>query len=171
MPRDQMEIIEIGAVGLASSGGPITGEFCSFVRPVVHPRLSDFCTELTSIRYHEVDAADPFPQVFWRFLDWIGPDPFRLSSWGAYDLGQFETDCRRHNMALPDSFATHINLKKAFSRLHGTKPMGMKGALALMGLALEGQHHRGCDDAKNIAKLALNILPVLEQETAVSGQG
>jgi len=31
--RDRMESIEIGAVKLASAGGPVLGEFSAFVRP------------------------------------------------------------------------------------------------------------------------------------------
>lgn len=40
--------------------------------------------------------------------------------------------------------------------------MGMKGALEAMNIALEGIHHRGIDDARNIAKLAQAILPQVE---------
>lgn len=34
-----------------------------YVRPVVHPALSDFCTELTGIQQAWVDASDTFPDV------------------------------------------------------------------------------------------------------------
>ena len=44
--------------------------------------------------------------------------------------------------------------------------MGMKGALAMMNVPLEGTHHRGVDDARNIAKLAQIILPRLEAEAS-----
>lgn len=166
MPRDAMEIIEIGAVLLASSTGPSIGDFASFVRPVAHRQLSDFCTRLTGIRQEDVDSADPFSMEFRKFEEWIGAEPFWLCSWGGYDLNQFQTDCRRHNMELPASFQRHINLKKEFSKLQRTKPLGMKAALARMGIPLEGQHHRGHDDAVNIAKLAVGILPALEQSGA-----
>jgi inhibitor of KinA sporulation pathway (predicted exonuclease) len=39
----------------------------------------------------------------------------------------------------------------------------MKGALFMLGLPLEGRHHRGIDDARNIAKIAQIILHHLEQ--------
>lgn len=162
--RDRMEIIEIGAVLLETSAGPVSREFATFVKPVASEELSDFCIGLTSIRQKDVDAAEPFWSVFPRFLEWIGEEPFRLCSWGAYDLNQFRQDTARHNIALPASFENHINLKKEFSRLQAVKPMGMKGALALMGIPLEGTHHRGIDDARNIAKLAQVILPQIEAE-------
>lgn len=161
---DRMEIIEIGAVLLEAASGPVGKEFAAFVKPVASPQLSRFCTELTSILQVDVDNAETFSAVFPRFLEWIGDEPFRLCSWGAYDLNQFRKDCERHQIPLPASFENHINLKKEFSRLKGVTPKGMRGALEMMGIPLEGTHHRGIDDARNIAKLAQIILPLIEAE-------
>lgn len=161
---DRMEIIEIGAVMLETRSGPASEEFAEFVRPINEPVLSDFCRELTSIRQEDVDSAGFFGPVFGRFLDWIGDAPYRLCSWGAYDLRQFKTDCRRHGVSVPESFNHHINLKTVFAAQKGIKPCGMKGALLNLGIPLEGQHHRGIDDARNIAKIALTILPQIEHE-------
>jgi 3'-5' exoribonuclease 1 len=41
----------------------------------------------------------------------------------------------------------------------------MAQAMKIAKIELEGIHHRGIDDAKNIAKLALKILPKLEKQT------
>ena len=159
------EIIEIGAVMLASSQGPTTSDFGAFVRPVVHPRLSDFCRELTSIRQEDVDGADPFPAVLRRLRTWIGTGAFTLCSWGGYDLNQLRNDSRRHGLQLPPTFERgHTNLKKEFARVFGVKSCGMARALEIAGLPLEGTHHRGADDARNIARLALLVLPRLEAE-------
>ena len=54
---ERMEIIEIGAVKLASPAGPVLGEFDALVRPVLEPTLSDFCRELTGIR--QIDETTP----------------------------------------------------------------------------------------------------------------
>lgn len=158
---DRMEIIEIGAVRLESETGPVGGEWASFVRPVASQQLSEFCTQLTSITQSDVDQAEPFWAVFPRFVEWIGDAPFVLCSWGAYDLNQIKRDCERHKMALPESFENHLNLKRVFSQVKGTKPTGMRGALLMLDLPLEGTHHRGIDDARNIAKIAAVILPQL----------
>jgi 3'-5' exoribonuclease 1 len=158
----RMEIIEIGAVLLESSAGQASREFACFVKPVVEPELSDFCTRLTSIRQEDVANAADFRTVFPRFLEWIGPEPFTLCSWGAYDLNQFRTDCLRHHLPFPITFERHINLKKEFARWKGIKPCGMKAALAILAIPLEGQHHRAIDDARNIARLAQLLLPILE---------
>lgn len=141
---DRMKIIEIGALLLESSSGPVSKEFASFVKPVASQELSDFCMQLTFIRQEDIDQAENFWAVFPRFVDWIGESPFRLCSWGAYDLNQLRLDCLRHKLALPASFENHINLKKEFSRLNDVKPMGMKGALAIMS-SIRQQHNRSCD--------------------------
>lgn len=41
------------------------------------------------------------------------------------------------------------------------KSCGMARALEIAGLPLEGTHHRGADDARNIARLAALVLPRL----------
>ena len=164
---DRMEIIEIGAIELPACNEPPSREFTQFIRPVVERELSEFCRRLTTIRQRDVDAAHEFWSVFPSFLEWIGNDPFILCSWGEYDLTQFRTDCNRHGFAFPRSFERHINLKKEFARLMSVKVCGMERALSLVGLPLEGTHHRGIDDARNIARLAALVLPVLESSDAL----
>jgi 3'-5' exoribonuclease 1 len=156
--RDRMEIIEIGAVRLDGELH-IADEIDLFVRPVVEPRLSGLCTELTTITQADVDGADPFSMVFPSFLEWIGDGEHRLCTWGAYDVGQFRLDCRRHGLAFPEWFETeHLNLKTEFAAWQGVRRCGMAKALAHLGIPLEGIHHRGIDDARNIARIAQLLL-------------
>ncbi|MEZ6049319.1 MAG: 3'-5' exonuclease [Planctomycetaceae bacterium] len=159
---NRMETIEIGAVELLEASAPHSREFSSFIRPVAEPLLSDFCKELTSIRQSDVDKAEYFGSVFYEFIDWIGSPPFILCSWGGYDMTQFKIDCSRHKVEFPERFEAHINLKKQFGNNFNAKKCGMKRALSIAGLTIEGTHHRGIDDARNIAKLANILLPVME---------
>ena len=154
----RMEIIEIGAVLIDSKTGPVQKEFSSFVRPLNEPILSAFCMGLTGIQQREIDKADDFSKVFPRFLHWIGPQPYRLCSWSTFDLNQFKTDCARHGLPLPPQFSNHLNLKQEFARLYGIPPCGVKRALALSRLPSAGKPHRGLDDARNVARLALKII-------------
>lgn len=152
--RHRMETIEIGAVRLDESLS-VVDEFDSFVRPVVVPRLSSFCRKLTSISQEQVDAADTFPQVFARFVTWLGRGPRRLVTWGAFDVGQLRLDCQRHDMVFPEHLAAdHLNLKTEFGKWKGLKRVSMADALNLLGLAPIGHPHRGIDDARNIARIA-----------------
>jgi 3'-5' exoribonuclease 1 len=152
---ERMEIIEIGAVKLAAAGGPVLGEFSTFVRPTLEPTLSDYCRELTSITQADVDNADPFPVVLERFLAWMGEPPLRFCSWGQYDLNQLRLDCDRHKLTFPAHFADHLNVKNAWAAWKGVKPRGLARSLRLMGMELEGRHHRGMDDARNIARICI----------------
>ncbi len=157
---ERMEIIEIGAVKLEGKSLKIINEFFSFVRPINEAILSDFCKELTSIQQCDVDKADDFKTVFAKFLDWRGSASHRIASWGEYDIKQLATDCKRHNIHFLQKFRTkHINLKKFFASQRKIRPCGMAAALKMLSLPLEGRHHRGIDDARNIAGIAQVILP------------
>ena len=46
-----------------------------------------------------------------------------------------------------------INIKTYFSSIVGKKGHGMKYMLEELGLTLDGRHHSGIDDSKNIAKI------------------
>lgn len=153
VPKREMEIIEIGAVLVdAISFDPIA-EFQSFVRPVRHPTLTPFCRQLTSITQAEVDAAPGFPEVIRSLRDFMANQRPLFCSWGNYDRGQFGLDAGYHRVELPFG-SDHLNLKQAFSDALGTrKRFGMAGALRELGIPLAGTHHRGIDDARNIAKI------------------
>lgn len=157
--RHQMETIEIGAVRIRNR--VMSDEFSRFIRPVANPQLSDFCKSLTSINQKDVDSAELFPQVFQQFLDWIGTTPFFFCSWGRYDLSQLQLDTNRHAFPWPVSLDQHLNLKRLFAEWRQIKSCGMERALQFMKLSLEGTHHRGIDDARNIARLTLMMLPWL----------
>jgi len=146
------EIIEIGAVAYRLGQGQCD-EFQTFVRPQLEPVLSPFCKDLTGIRQQNVDGAPSFPEAFDHFLCWTGdPALFTLASWGAYDHMQFRQDCALHHVPYP--IERHLNLKKLCRDLLGWhKPCGMADALRRLGLPLEGTHHRGIDDARNIARI------------------
>ena len=158
---ERMEIIEIGAVCLTPNAEADVREFSAFVRPIASPVLSEFCTQLTSIRQEDVAGADIFETVFPQFLAWIGEEPFRLVSWGRYDLDQFRLECRRCGLPFPAAFKSHIDLKKVFARARRINPVGLKAALDLLEIPLVGTHHRGIDDAKSTACIARKILPGL----------
>ncbi|HLO88425.1 MAG TPA: 3'-5' exonuclease [Nostocaceae cyanobacterium] len=154
IPPEEMEMIEIGAVMLNSQTWEIEAEFQQFIQPVRHPKLTDFCTELTSITQQDVVTAPLFPNAIAKFQAW--KDAFSdhvFCSWGKYDKEQFQQDCRYHQIPYPFDHQ-HINIKEEFSAYLGVKRRyGMARALEILGLELIGTHHRGIDDARNIAAI------------------
>lgn len=154
-PRDEMEIIEIGAVMLSSKTHEIISEFQTFIKPVRHPQLTNFCIELTSIAQADVNSAPNFKDALALFQAWLASyKSFDFCSWGFYDCNQFEKDCHFHQIVSPLGNIPHRNLKLEFSKFLGvSKGYGMSKALSRIGIKLEGIHHRGLDDARNIAKI------------------
>ncbi|MEL6635562.1 MAG: 3'-5' exonuclease [Bacteroidota bacterium] len=154
--RRDNETIEIGAL-LIDEEQNILSEFEQFVRPLKYPALSTFCTDLTSIQQSDVDQAPYFHTAIEAFKNWFGygQHDYLLCSWGFYDRKQFESDCQLHGLPT-DWLHPHISLKHQYAQIKGLRrPIGMKRALAQEGLPLEGFHHRGIDDARNISKIFL----------------
>lgn len=153
--KRQSEIIEIGAVKI-NERKEILGEFNAFVKPKLHPELSSFCMELTTIEQQDIDDAANYKSVINDFWDWINLDEdYLLCSWGFYDRSQFTKDCELNQMST-DWLKNHISLKHQYGSFKKLKrPIGMGGALRNENIKLEGTHHRGIDDARNIAKIFL----------------
>jgi inhibitor of KinA sporulation pathway (predicted exonuclease) len=164
IPREETEIIEIGAVLVDGETLVPVGELQTFVRPVVHPRLTDFCTRLTTIGQDEVDRAPLFPEAAARLAE-FGEGGALFCSWGAYDRNQLERDASRHRIA-PPLGPDHWNLKQAFAAATGCRPCGTAEALRRAGLPPRGTAHRGIDDARNIARLLPWVLGRGAQEVA-----
>jgi inhibitor of KinA sporulation pathway (predicted exonuclease) len=158
VPKHEMEIIEIGAVIQSSDTYEIEAEYQAFVRPVRNPQLTDFCTELTGITQYDLIPANTFPDVLADFLSWTARYPEALfCSWGEYDHSQLQRDCYFHDLAYPFDDG-HLNLKAAFSRvLNLRRQTGLRDALQKLGLEFDGEHHRGLDDARNIAAIVRRI--------------
>lgn len=155
MDREQ-ETIEIGAI-LLNRFGEELGSYNRFVKPVLHPFLSPFCKQLTSITQENVNRAKTFPIVIEEFKDWgnMYDEDYFLCSWGNFDRVIFERDCALHQLE-DDWCAYHIDLKKQYQNLLKSKrPVGLKSAVEREGFEFEGIHHRGISDAENLTKIFL----------------
>jgi inhibitor of KinA sporulation pathway (predicted exonuclease) len=121
-PED-MEIIEVGAVW-ADLAGQVLDTFQILVRPVLNPRLTAFCQQLTGIRQEDVDRADTFPAAAAALAPFAqrhsGPEAI-WGSWGQFDARQLDRDCARHTLPSPLAGFRHINLKRQFARTRRIK--------------------------------------------------
>lgn len=147
----QQEIIEIGAV-LTDHFGTSHATFQSFVRPIVHPDLSHYCTDLTGITQDDVRSAAVFEDVVGMFQDWIDiyDSGYVLCSWGDKDKDLLMADCSRHGVET-DWLAPYIDLKAQYHELKGLRrKRGLKRTLQHEQMEFEGDHHRALDDAANL---------------------
>ena len=151
--KEKMEIIEIGAVMVDAKSLEVVDEYEIFIKPILNPTLTHFCTELTTITQEDVDGAVGYIEAIKDFRTWFGKyDDFLFCSWGDYDKSQFLLDSKLHNVPFPFN-DEHLNIKKEFARVQGIKPCGLDRALKHVSLELLGTHHRGIDDAHNMGRL------------------
>ena len=162
--RDKMEIIEIGAVMVDEKTLKVVDEYELFIKPILNPTLTTFCKTLTTITQEDVDSAMDYQEALEDFKNWFSKyDDFLFCSWGDYDKSQFLQDCKLHGVEYPFS-DEHLNIKKEFAKVQGVKPCGLDEALAHVNLELVGTHHRGIDDARNMACLMPFIVGKKEME-------
>lgn len=164
IPPDEREIIELGAVIVDLKSIKIIDEFSSLIKPQRHPKISNFCSQLTGITQSELDDSDNFETVFSNFLNWYPiTSKVLFATWGSYDLVQINIDCKFHNLERFSPNAV-LNLKKAFKNVNKLKkPVGLAKALVLCQREYEGSHHRALDDATNTVKLLPSIFNTLEK--------
>ena len=64
-PKDR-ETIEVGAVLVDCNTLEVVKEYQSFVKPIIHPVISQFCADLTGIQQAELDNSPIFKDFFRR---------------------------------------------------------------------------------------------------------
>lgn len=83
------------------------------------------------------------------------------ASWGDYDRRQFERVCKDQKVGYPFG-PSHLNVKSLFAAGIGSShEMGLDAAYNRLGLEMEGTHHRGDDDAWNIAGILCRLLEAM----------
>ena len=95
----------------------VESTFHRYVRPVRHPLLSVFCTELTGITQDAVAGEDAFEKVFSDFNAWLAAEAvigsrFTFVTCGDWDLKtMLPNQCVDVGVSLPGYFGRWINLK------------------------------------------------------------
>jgi len=151
------EIIEIGIAVVDIKKLKIVKNDSIIVRPQ-RSRVSQFCTKLTTLTQEQVDQGMVYQAAMTILKRDFESSNRTFVSWGDYDRKMFQKNCDDYNVQYPFG-PRHLNLKNCFTMLHGLdREPGMGGALDHLKLKLEGTHHRGIDDARNIAKIFINTL-------------
>ncbi|RPD82022.1 exonuclease RNase T and DNA polymerase III [Lentinus tigrinus ALCF2SS1-7] len=171
IPRNEMEIIEFPTLLYDIEQDQVKAVFHQYVHPICHPTLTQFCTELTGIEQSTVNAAYPFPSVWERYQAFLQehgvmqePGSVAYLTCGEWDLKtmlpmqlrlsgtQVGLDPSTGTLTAP--YNRWINVKKSYQRMYGLKnATGMAGMLRNAHMKLEGRHHSGIDDCKNILRI------------------
>lgn len=156
VPREQMEVIEFGGVLLDRDTMEVVERIEFFIKPILHPVLTDFCKELTHITQQQVDEGHTYVwalSLMRAFRERFGDD-FCWCSWGAFDKNIFVQDGELHGLSPILEPHNHFNLKVWFSNLNDKKKgFGLNKAIAFKNLEFIGQHHRALSDAENVAQI------------------
>jgi inhibitor of KinA sporulation pathway (predicted exonuclease) len=151
-PGEKSEIIEVGICLLDKFTGEITNKDGIIVRPQ-QSTVSEFCTTLTGWTQDQVDLLGiPFSDACHKIKKAYAAKGRVWASWGDYDRKMFTNECRDLGVDYPFT-PQHLNVKQMVTFLSdNTKGLGLPSGLEFLGLKFEGQHHKGADDAYNIAR-------------------
>ena len=177
-PKPQ-EIIEFPTLLLNVATGEVEDTFHYYVKPDVHPILSDFCTELTGITQERVNTEGislasalekhqkwlyekglkPLVPTSSTSSNWESSPTFLYLTVGDWDLGTcLPRQLLCHKKVMQKGFRRWINVKKSFESQYSCRAKGMTLMLKHFGLELEGRHHSGIDDCRNTARICAKML-------------
>ena len=165
-PPSPQEIIEFPVVMLNARTMRTDSVFHTYVKPTVYPQLTPFCIRLTGITQEMLIGQPTLAEALDKFDDWYKTngllDPSVSSTFvtcGDWDLKtMLPNQCRHFKIHRPGYFDKWINIKKLFETSTGVKAKGMTFMLKHFDLELEGRHHSGIDDSKNIARILTKLV-------------
>ncbi len=163
-PGQEQEIIEIGVCTLDIATGRRSGKRSILVRPE-HSSVSPFCTQLTTLTQEQVEQGVSFREAIETLNQEYRPAERTWASYGDFDRIALQRQCEQRGVPYPFG-RTHVNVKNLLAiSLNLPREVGLDRALEMLKLPLEGTHHRGDDDAWNIAA----VLGVLLDRTRKGG--
>eukprot|EP00937_MAST-01D_sp_MAST-1D-sp2_P006243 g6243.t1 len=172
------EITQFPSVLVDLRGAPcacIAGEFDTFVRPTLNPRLSAFATELTGITQAQVDAAPAIGEALRRYTRWLAGrglvdaagqrvGRWVAATWGDVDImSTLRLELAHKGLPFPAFFDRWIDLKNdaIFKRHFGWRARGglrhCVDNIAPGRVAWDGRAHNGLVDSRNTAKIVLEM--------------
>jgi inhibitor of KinA sporulation pathway (predicted exonuclease) len=165
-PGEENEIIEVGLCPLDIQTLERAERRSILVRPE-HSRVSAFCERLTTLTQAQVETGITFAEACGVLREEYRSRERVWASYGNYDRIRFERQCAARGLAYPFG-PSHVNVKSLCALTLGLpREGGMAEALDRFGFALEGTHHRGVDDAWNIARLLSELLRRARAEAAL----
>ncbi|GAB5363474.1 hypothetical protein AAMO2058_000886300 [Amorphochlora amoebiformis] len=161
---EPQEIIEFPSVLVDVATKKIVSEIQQYVKPVHHPTLSKFCINLTGIGQDKVDKGVDFKTAINAHAEWIYEntkgESFLIVTCGDWDLrSMIKRQCRTSGLPVPSYLKMWCNIKEAFGYCYSTQTArGMTDMLQKLDMKLEGRHHSGIDDCRNLARISIRML-------------
>lgn len=151
-PGEMSEIIEIGIVQIDTRTLEVGKPKSIIVRPE-RSSVSEFCTKLTTLTQDQVKRGVDLKEACRVISFDYKTHDNAWASYGDYDRVQFDRVCKALGVKYPFG-GRHTNIKTILAATYGWgREIGMSEALDLMGMTLQGTHHRAADDVANIAQM------------------
>ncbi len=158
------EIIEVGLCPIDLKTLTRIEKRSILIKPV-QSEISEFCSNLTTLTPDMFTDAGSLADAARTLKNDYRSKDRLWASWGDYDRRQFERVCRDQSVGYPFG-PSHLNVKSLFAAAVGSgHEMGLDGAYKQLGLTMEGTHHRGDDDAWNIAGILCRLLTAMRENT------
>jgi len=169
----QHEIIEFPVVFLNARTLQVDMEFRRFVRPTEKPDLSTFCTNLTGIGQGNIESADTLDVVLLEFEQFLkdkglvpskaegaeGNKSFTILTDGPWDVLAFlRKECQRKKFPLQPCWNQFVDVRHWYASGFNVRRCGVRKMLEQCGLEFQGREHSGIDDARNIARIAAEMI-------------
>lgn len=150
------EIIEFPVHVLNSNDSSTKARFHHYVKPIHHPKLTEFCSNLTGITQEVVDLGKTFAEVWYEFREFMEfhgltekNTLFCIS--GDWDLKtMWPNQAKLVGLQTPPYFERWVNIKTLCGREFAQLPKNIIQLLDILGLKHVGHHHSGIDDVENI---------------------
>jgi len=160
------EIIEFPWVVIDTETMRVVDAQHLYVKPDNMAGVTSFTSKLTGITSNMLVEKENLQTVIKKFHGYLRNKfgvNFRILTDGIWDLQvQLRSEAKRKNIILDWYFHQYFDIKHEFKNFlpyfsDAYRP-GLKAMLEAFGMTFEGRHHSGLEDAKNIARLAMNML-------------
>ncbi len=159
----RQEIIEIGAVMLDESFSEVSS-FKKYVKPEYARHISNTIYDLTGIDDHFLNGCNGIEEELSAFAEWClsTGDEITIYAWSESDLTQIQKEYILKGIEPTDSLNKVIeswkDLQAEYDESVGSPaPTALHKALASIGVSFEGKMHDALDDARNTAKLFVEM--------------
>eukprot|EP00211_Chloroparvula_japonica_P016396 CAMPEP_0119127530 /NCGR_PEP_ID=MMETSP1310-20130426/6049_1 /TAXON_ID=464262 /ORGANISM="Genus nov. species nov., Strain RCC2339" /LENGTH=190 /DNA_ID=CAMNT_0007117801 /DNA_START=99 /DNA_END=667 /DNA_ORIENTATION=- len=162
VPREE-EIIEFPSVLMR--GGKVVDEIQMYVRTEILQQIHPETTAITGITQEQVSGGLRLDAALAKHEEWlrghgvvgqggVKTKPLMLATCGDFDGRMIQKQAKRMGLVVPPYLSEWVNIKEVY-RYHFKKrgQKGMAGMLKEQGLELQGRHHSGIDDCRNLAGL------------------
>jgi len=120
-PKFPAEILQVGIAGFDLIQGEFLTKFSAFVRPVLNPRMSDYCLNLLQISQDIIDNSPALPEVINQISSFVSgyrDDSTLVCAYGI-DGKKFADDAARHDRESPFRPFAYLDLAQEAGKALG----------------------------------------------------